>query len=201
MTNDVAALARVVRDGVARHARPRRRRLVARRHPGAVRRVGPRRLPGQRAEGHRAAARHHRLRRLARRRWRARKKHPYRGTYFDFLSYKKNADDGSVPSTPSIPHFYALAAQLEHIVRGETLEARYRAPRGACATSTIERTARYAQARLRSARTPPPPSPRSQPSRNPDEIRAEMKKRGYTLGGGYGAVEGRRRSASGTWAT
>src|SRR5687768_11137337 len=43
-------------------------------------------------------------------------KHPYRGTYFDFLAYKKNADDDSVPSTPSIPHFYALAAQLEYIL-------------------------------------------------------------------------------------
>ena len=30
------------------------------------------------------------------------KKHPYRVTYFDFISYKEKADDNSVPSTPSI---------------------------------------------------------------------------------------------------
>src|SRR5206468_8013507 len=29
-------------------------------------------------------------------------KRPYRGTYPDFLSYKKHADDGNVPSTPAI---------------------------------------------------------------------------------------------------
>jgi aspartate aminotransferase-like enzyme len=109
---------------------------------------------------------------------------PYRGTYFDFLSFKKNADDGSVPSTPSIPHFYALAAQLEHIVRGETLEARYRR-HTAMRDMTIERTARFAK----------PASDRAhasatvtalEPVRNPEEIREAMKKRGYTLGGGYG---------------
>ena len=42
---------------------------------------------------------------------------PYRGIYFDFLLYKKSADGGSTPSTPSIPHLYALAAQLDAILR------------------------------------------------------------------------------------
>src|SRR5947209_11108297 len=32
-------------------------------------------------------------------------KTPYRGTYFDFLQFKKHADADGVPSTPSIPHF------------------------------------------------------------------------------------------------
>ena len=51
-------------------------------------------------------------------------KHPYRGTYFDFLEYKQQADADVVPSPPSIPHFYALAKQLDHIVRVEALSVR-----------------------------------------------------------------------------
>src|SRR5205085_10093147 len=42
-------------------------------------------------------------------------KHPYRGLYFDFVNYKLKADEDSVPSTPSIPHFFALAKQLADI--------------------------------------------------------------------------------------
>lgn len=112
------------------------------------------------------------------------KKHPYRGTYFDFIAYKEKADDDTVPSTPSIPHFYALAAQLEHILRGEGLAARFERHRQMRAI-THERTARYARlaadpehaSATVTALTPVLP---------PDTIRAEMKSRGFTLGGGYG---------------
>lgn len=113
---------------------------------------------------------------------------PYRGTYFDFLSYKKNADDGSVPSTPSIPHFYALAKQLEHIVRGEGLEPRY-ARHAAMRDLTIERTARFA--RLASDREHASATVTAlEPVMPPEELRGAMKKRGYTLGGGYGQWKG-----------
>lgn len=112
------------------------------------------------------------------------KKHPYRGTYFDFLAYKEKADDDSVPSTPSIPHFYALGAQLEHILHGEGLDARYARHRQ-MRDIVHERTARY-------ARLTSDPSHASAtvttlaPVLPPETIRTEMKKRGYTLGGGYG---------------
>jgi aspartate aminotransferase-like enzyme len=109
---------------------------------------------------------------------------PYRGTYFDFLSYKKNADDGSVPATPSIPHFFALAAQLEHIIRGETLEARYNR-HTAMRDLTIERTARFAKLAVGREHASATVSA-LEPERPPEEIRDAMKKRGYTLGGGYG---------------
>jgi aspartate aminotransferase-like enzyme len=109
---------------------------------------------------------------------------PYRGTYFDFLNYKKHADDGGVPATPSIPHFYALAAQLERIVRGETLDARY-SRHVAMRDLTIERTSRFA--RLAAGRTHASPTVSAlEPVRGPDQIRDAMKRRGYTLGGGYG---------------
>src|SRR5262249_21639703 len=100
---------------------------------------------------------------------------PYRGTYFDFLAFKKNADDGSVPTTPSIPHFYALAAQLDHIVREEGLEARYRRHL-AMRDLVIERTSRIA--RLASDRAHASATVSAlEPARNPDEIRDAMKKR------------------------
>jgi len=111
------------------------------------------------------------------------KKHPYRGTYFDFLAYKKHADDQSVPSTPSIPHFFALARQLDDMA-SEGLEARFERHR-TMRDLTIQRTKRYA----RLASDPEHASPTVTaltPAMKPAEIRDEMKKRGYTIGGGYG---------------
>lgn len=108
----------------------------------------------------------------------------YRGTYFDFLQYKKHADDGSVPSTPSIPHLYALAAQLQHMVHEETLDARFRRHE-AMRDLTIRRTAAYAD--LASDREHASATVSAlRPKKSPDDIRSEMKRRGYTLGGGYG---------------
>jgi aspartate aminotransferase-like enzyme len=112
------------------------------------------------------------------------KKHPYRGTYFDFLQYKTKADEDSVPSTPSIPHIFALAAQLEHILREETLAARFERHRR-MRDMTIERTARFAK--LAADREFASTTVTAlAPVKSPETIRAEMKKRGYTLGGGYG---------------
>lgn len=113
------------------------------------------------------------------------KKHPYRGTYFDFVSYKEKADEDTVPSTPSIPHFYALAVQLEHMLRTEGLAMRFERHR-TMRDITHARTSRL-------AKLASDPTHASQtvtalaPVLPPDTIRAEMKKRGYTLGGGYGA--------------
>ena len=47
-----------------------------------------------------------------------------RGYYFDFLEFKKNAEQNMTPSTPSIGHVYALASKLEDIF-AEGLETRY----------------------------------------------------------------------------
>ena len=112
------------------------------------------------------------------------KKHPYRGTYFDFISYKTNADGDSVPSTPSVPHFYALAAQLEHMVRGEGLEARYERHRR-MRELTHERTANFAKLAANPAYASATVSALA-PVQPAEKIREAMKKRGYTLGGGYG---------------
>jgi aspartate aminotransferase-like enzyme len=112
------------------------------------------------------------------------RKHPYRGTYFDFLAYKQKADEDSVPSTPSIPHFYALATQLEHIVHGEGLDARFERHRQ-MREITHRRTSTYAKLAADPAHASATVTTLS-PVAPPDTIRAEMKKRGFTLGGGYG---------------
>ncbi|PYQ30737.1 MAG: aminotransferase [Acidobacteria bacterium] len=112
------------------------------------------------------------------------KKHPYRGTYFDFLSYVERAKDNSVPSTPSIPHFYALAAQLENIVRAEGLEARF--------TRHLQMRDLVHKRVQQFGKVAGDPSHASatvtavEPAMSAEKIRAEMKQRGYTLGGGYG---------------
>ena len=112
-------------------------------------------------------------------------KHPYRGTYFDFLVYKKNADDGSVPTTPALPLFYALAVQLRHIVEEETLDVRFQR-HVAMRDLTIKRTAKFAQ--LASDPTHASPTVSAlRPVKDAEQLRSEMKRRGFTLGGGYGA--------------
>ena len=47
-----------------------------------------------------------------------------RGYYFDFLEFKKNHDKSMTPSTPVLPHIYALKSKLDDIFE-EGLEARY----------------------------------------------------------------------------
>jgi aspartate aminotransferase-like enzyme len=47
-----------------------------------------------------------------------------RGYYFDFVEFQKNAEQSMTPSTPSIPHVYALGSKLEEFFV-EGLDARY----------------------------------------------------------------------------
>ncbi len=47
-----------------------------------------------------------------------------RGYYFDFVEFEKNAKESMTPSTPAIPHIYALASRMEDFF-AEGLEARY----------------------------------------------------------------------------
>src|SRR5262249_12672543 len=47
-----------------------------------------------------------------------------RGYYFDLLEFKRNAEAFMTPSTPSIPHIYALQSKLDEIF-AEGLERRF----------------------------------------------------------------------------
>jgi aspartate aminotransferase-like enzyme len=49
---------------------------------------------------------------------------PDRGYYFDLLEFKKNAEEFMTPSTPTIPHIYALRSKLDDIF-AEGLEKRF----------------------------------------------------------------------------
>ena len=111
-------------------------------------------------------------------------KHPYRGTYFDFLEYKKQADAGGVPSTPSIPHFYALAKQLDYILRQETLPKRFERHRR-MRDVTIERTSSFTE--LASDPTHASVTVSAlKPAIDVETVRSRMRERGYSIGGGYG---------------
>ena len=112
-------------------------------------------------------------------------KHPYRGTYFDFLEYKKQAADDSVPATPSIPHFYALAKQLEFMIREETLPKRYERHRR-MRDITLERTAKYARLASDPAYASATVSTLEPSMNDAETIRFAMRDRGYAIGGGYG---------------
>ena len=114
------------------------------------------------------------------------KKTPYRGVYFDFLQFKKNAADDSVPSTPSIPHFYALDAQLKRIVNDETLEARFRR-HAEMRDVTLRRTASYAEPASDRQHLSTTVTALKPTTKKPDDLRNAMKAAGFTLGGGYGA--------------
>jgi aspartate aminotransferase-like enzyme len=110
-------------------------------------------------------------------------KHPYRGTYFDLLAYSKSAAEDSVPSTPSIPHFYALAAQL-NFIREEGLATRFERHRR-MRDLTLQRASHVAKPAVDPAHASPTVTALA-PAMSVDTIRSEMKKRGFTLGGGYG---------------
>jgi aspartate aminotransferase-like enzyme len=112
-------------------------------------------------------------------------KHPYRGTYFDFLEYKKHADGDSVPSTPSIPHFYALAKQLDDMIRKETLEKRFARHR-TMRDMTIDRTASFTQLAANREHASMTVSALEPARMQAETLRSKMKERGFTLGGGYG---------------
>ncbi|MDP0490499.1 MAG: alanine--glyoxylate aminotransferase family protein [Verrucomicrobiota bacterium JB023] len=47
-----------------------------------------------------------------------------RGYYFDFLEFQKNHEKNNTPSTPAIPHLYALKERVDHML-AEGLENRY----------------------------------------------------------------------------
>ncbi|HVT43638.1 MAG TPA: alanine--glyoxylate aminotransferase family protein [Thermoanaerobaculia bacterium] len=115
----------------------------------------------------------------------AARKKAYRGTYFDFLLFDKHAREGNVPFTPSVSHFYALAAQLEHILRVESIETRW-ARHLQLRDMTIERTAAFCQLMADESHASPSITALAPRKLEPSVLLARMKERGYTLASGYG---------------
>ena len=120
------------------------------------------------------------------------KKKSYRGTYFDFLEYERNARERqSTPFTPSVPLVYALDAQLDHILDEETLEVRWQR-HVAMRDITIERCSSFARLMVDRELASPSVSAFEPTNGNTAaEIIASMRENGFVLGGGYGAWKDR----------
>ena len=111
---------------------------------------------------------------------------PYRGLYFDFLQYRTQAEQGGSAYTPAVSLCFALAAQLDHILRGEGLEARWKRHE-AMRMRVRERTSGYA-VRVADRPIASPTVTALEPlDREARTMVDAMKARGFTLGGGYGA--------------
>ncbi|MCK4721019.1 alanine--glyoxylate aminotransferase family protein, partial [bacterium] len=48
-----------------------------------------------------------------------------KGYYFDFQAFLKSHQKSNTPTTPAIPHLFALNAQLDYIINEEGLENRF----------------------------------------------------------------------------
>ena len=115
---------------------------------------------------------------------RAAKRH-YRGYYFDFLQYRKQAETDGAAFTPAISLCYALQKQLDYILRQETLEKRW-ARHEEMRRITWERVAGIAETTTALEDASKSVSALRPLHMNGPEVVSRMKQRGYTLGGGYG---------------
>lgn len=111
----------------------------------------------------------------------------YRGTYFDFLEYLRNATERqSTPFTPAISLFRALDQQLDYILDQETLEKRWERHL-TLRERTIERCSSFAQLKV-DRRNASPSVSAFEPSNGMTaaQIVSRMREKGFILGGGYG---------------
>lgn len=113
-----------------------------------------------------------------------------RGHYFDFHVYAKMAERGQSPATTSIPHVFALDAQLQRI-EDETLSARWRR-HAEMARIVRERVGRVFEMFVAPEDASPTLSVFSN-DRGADvpAMIAAMKKRGKLFGNGYGPLKDR----------
>lgn len=109
----------------------------------------------------------------------------YRGYYFDFLQYRKQAETNGAAFTPAISLIFALQKQLDYMLRQETLEKRWARHEQMRAT-VWERTASFATPMTSRENASLSVSALKPHSISGPEVVAKMKERGFTLGGGYG---------------
>lgn len=114
----------------------------------------------------------------------------FKGMYFDFLEFRKHFDEsGNVPCTPAVPIYYALASQLEHILRVEGLEARWARHR-AMRDAVLARTAAHADPLApRGFASPSVTTLVPRHGRTARSLVEAMNARGFTLSGGYGKIK------------
>ncbi len=119
-----------------------------------------------------------------------------RGYYFDFVEFEKNARDHMTPSTPSIPHVYALAAKVEEFF-AEGLEARYARHRytnqmlrdwGAKHTLTLFPEPGFESVTLCCFNNGAKPG--AERTIDVPQFQKLVKDRGFLIDGGYGKIKG-----------
>lgn len=130
------------------------------------------------------------------------KDQPNRGFYLDPVRFIEGHEEQKTPITPAIPHYYALAQQLEDISAGVTLPAADRHLQGAAAwQARFDKHARMQARTIEWARghdlqllpkhehaSPCVSCIRSGPVDVPKLI-AGVAKHGFTLGNGYGKLK------------
>ncbi|MDX1583249.1 MAG: alanine--glyoxylate aminotransferase family protein [Thermoanaerobaculia bacterium] len=114
------------------------------------------------------------------------KKKSYRGTYFDFLEYERNARERqSTPFTPSLPLFYALDMQLDYILDQETLQRRW-SRHVEMRELTEKRCSPFARRMVDPSHASPSVSAFEPLHRPAADIIASMRDNGFVIGNGYG---------------
>ena len=119
---------------------------------------------------------------------------PGRGVYFDFLEFEKSIAANQTPNTPALSLMFALAAQLERI-DAEGIEARW-ARHAAMARRTWEwvdemreRGIALTLPVVEKFRSPTVTCIALPPGASSAPIVAELKKRGFVIGAGYGKMK------------
>lgn len=119
---------------------------------------------------------------------------PHRGTYFDLVEFEKYAVKSQTPNTPAISLFFALAAQVEAIAL-EGIEQRWARHRAMQqhTVSWVERLAvelspAIAVLAPESGRSPTVTCITLPPGLTGPAVAAEVSRRGYVIGAGYGAL-------------
>jgi aspartate aminotransferase-like enzyme len=114
---------------------------------------------------------------------------PFRGYYFDFTVFQKYAEKSHTPTTPSIPHMYALDAQLDRI-QAEGLEkrwARHRQMAEMAQAWANTNFACFAEAPYRSAAVT---AVRNTRGIDVARLNHELAEQGMVLASGYGKLKG-----------
>lgn len=120
-----------------------------------------------------------------------------RGYYFDFVEFQKNAEQHMTPSTPSIPHIYALGSKLDEFF-AEGLENRYERHRRTnqqlrdWATRhgfTLFPEAGYESLTLCCVNNGAKPAPGARVV-DASKLQKLVKDRGFLIDGGYGKIKG-----------
>lgn len=113
---------------------------------------------------------------------------PHRGTYLDFLEQVLYLEKRQTPSTPSVPHLYALQTQLRRM-REEGLEARYARHQHMAIRCQQWAERRFACLALPADRSPTVTCVRVPSGFDLAALHAHLRDQDIVLGSGYGKLK------------